>query len=183
MAAGAYVLTRWLNPMMLGYYHANELSGFFVKLAPWLAGAILALWLIAEVAKWIQRQQRTSQTGIEGIRELSGSELKESLADAFRQRGYQVEHSGQLEPTDEFDMRLTQGSETTLVLYKYWKSREVGIKIISELLANVNNTVADAGIVVTSGGFTNSAIEFASKNRIRLIDGAELLSLIRPVDR
>lgn len=39
------------------------------------------------------------------------------------------------------------------------------------------------GVVVTSGTFTNDAREFASGNMIRLIDGDELATLVRSLQK
>jgi restriction system protein len=70
-----------------------------------------------------------------------------------------------------------------LVQCKHWKVWKVGVKIVRELRGVVSSEGADGGIVVTSGKFSGDAVDFARTSGIRLVDGEELLLMIRAVQR
>ena len=57
---------------------------------------------------------------------------------------------------------------------KSWNVYAIGLDKVRELRGAMGDAVEE-GVFVTSGTFTGEAKEFARKNRIRLIDGAELL--------
>jgi restriction system protein len=55
------------------------------------------------------------------------------------------------------------------------------VAVVRELLGIVTSERAQWGIVVTSGTFTDDAVQFATKNHIELIDGNKLERLIQSV--
>ena len=57
-----------------------------------------------------------------------------------------------------------------------WDAYGVGIKPVRELRSAMISQGVGKGLLVTSGKFTTQARDFAAKEQIRLIDGAELLA-------
>jgi len=75
---------------------------------------------------------------------------------------------------------IAGGSDKTSILVhsKAWDAYRVGIKAARELRSAMASANAGEGVLVTSGRFTQEAIDFARKENIQLIDGADLLARI-----
>jgi restriction system protein len=79
------------------------------------------------------------------------------------------------------DIHLIAGESdrTALIVHsKAWDAYRVGIKAARELRSAMAAAQAAEGVLVTSGRFTQEAIDFARKENIQLIDGADLLAKI-----
>jgi restriction system protein len=111
--------------------------------------------------------------------EMSWHEFEGLVQEAFRLRGYSVRRLGGDGPDGGVDLVLDRGAEKVLVQCKQWRAMRVGVSVVRELYGVMAAEGAAAGIVVTSGGFTPDAIEFASGRNVRLIAGPELMELIR----
>ncbi len=149
--------------------------------APWFAGFIVLVWAAAQIYKLSDRMLIDRQHGHDDIRNLSWQEFERLLCEAFRRQGYIVEHSGSTSGDGGVDIHLQNSGQVSLVQCKHWKAWQVGVPTVRELLGVVTSEKAHWGIIVTSGTFTNEAVQFAGKNNIQLIDGQELLKLIRSV--
>lgn len=149
--------------------------------APFFAGLVLLLWGAAEASKFVNRRRLDGIRSSEDIRDLTWFEFEKLLCEAFRRQGYFVEHSGQASADGGVDIRLQRDGQRSLVQCKHWKSWQVGVKIVRELLGVVTSERAQWGILVASGTFTDDAVEFAKNNQIQLIDGAALGALIESV--
>ena len=62
---------------------------------------------------------------------------------------------------------------------KHWRSKQVGVGVVRELLGSMTALDAKAGSVVTSGRFTAEAERFAADQGLELLDGDTLRSLAR----
>jgi len=193
VATIAYVLFYWIVPLFFAVAFSATpkapiplpLNDFFPNLsrmiAPMASIFVLFIWSITRIRLFFHRKLLDSQRGIETIRDLSWQEFEFLLGEAFRRQGYLVEQQGGSQPDGGVDIRLHKNAVCTLVQCKHWRTQQVGVKIVRELLGVVVSERAKEGIVVTSGTFTNEAIEFAQRNPIRLIDGNELERLILEV--
>lgn len=65
---------------------------------------------------------------------------------------------------------------------KHWKKQKVGVKEVGELNGVVSAKGIYSGILVASGIFTTSAIEFAESSGIELVDGKELIKLTPQIE-
>lgn len=154
-----------------------------IRVAPLAAGIILLVGAGATLKRWATGRTLDAQTSAESLRELSWLEFERLLAEAFRREGYAVEPGGGSAPDGGVDLRLFREGRLVLVQCKHWKVWKVGVKIVRELRGVVSSEGADGGIVVTSGKFTAEAVDFARTSGIRLVDGEELLLMIRAVQR
>ena len=112
---------------------------------------------------------------------MSWREFEVLVSEAFRLQGYLVAETGGGGADGGVDLILTRGNETIFVQCKQWKTYQVGVKVVRELFGVMAARKATAGIVVTSGRFTNEALEFAKGHRLKLMDGQELFGLIQRV--
>lgn len=192
VVAVAYIATRWAFPWLLSAFTQDDsaakttsdmLASLSVAFSPWIATAVLIIWLVAETTKWNDRRRLDRQTGLKSIQQLTWSEFELLLCEAFRRQGFGVEHNRRPSPDGGIDIRLSMAGAVTLVQCKHWKARSVGVKVVRELLGVVTSERAQSGIVVTSGAFTRDAVDFAERNPIRLIEGEQLVSMITEVQR
>lgn len=156
-------------------------AGLGRSCAPFVAGFVLFIWCLVEATKILKRRQFDSLRGLKAVRHLDWQQFEELLCEVFRRQGYSVSHTGRAEADGGIDIRLVKGKQLSLVQCKHWKAWQVPVNVIRELLGVVTSEKAEWGIVVTSGTFSNDAIEFAAKNHIQLIDGDELWPLIQSV--
>ena len=184
-----YALLAWILPAAFGATAGDDTFGktfgagvatICEQFAPWAAGLAAVVWLAALIARVFDVRQLDRQAGIETIRELSWQQLERLLAEAFRRQGYVVTETP---PSNDggVDLILDRRGERVLVQCKQWKVWKVGVKTVRELAGVVATQKATCGIVVTSGEYTRDARTFSEQSGIRLIDGSELVQLIRSV--
>lgn len=177
------LLTASTKDSLLSPVPFEALAGALKSIAPLVAGIILIVGAAATLIRWFTGRTLDAQTGAESLRELSWLEFERLLAEAFRREGYTVEPGGGSAPDGGVDLRLFQEGRLVLVQCKHWKARKVGVNVVRELRGVVSCEGANGGIVVTSGKFTSEAVDFARTSGIRLVDGEELLLMIRAVQR
>lgn len=195
VATFAYVLLAWgvpwwLPPLQEGDTLQNKTPAHFIgaplgmmlsAMAPFAAGLVLIIWGAAEASKFFSGRRLNRVQDTADLSHLDWREFEKLLCEVFRRQGYAVEHSGRAAADGGIDIRLMRSQQLSLVQCKHWKAWQVGVKVVRELRGVVASERAQWGIVVTSGTFTNDAIEFAQKNNIQLIDGAKLGQLIGSV--
>ena len=77
-------------------------------------------------------------------------------------------------PDNGVDLVLRKDGEKTYVQCKHSKASSVGVEKIRKLLGSMADGGAQCGIFVTSGRYTNPAIDFARDCGIKLVGGDEL---------
>ena len=170
--------------------------------APYIAGFFIFVWGMAQLVNVATKSGSGSSKSHDGvssggrvvtyedpqllvsnntpidIENLTWMEFERLLCEAFAREGYEVIHSGRAGADGGVDIRLIKAGIITLVQCKHWKTRKVGVKIVREMLGLVTHEQAKRGVIVTSGTFSNEAIEFARSNSIVLINGEKLKRLI-----
>lgn len=132
------------------------------------------------------RRRRLLDSASDSAGAISGMRWQEFellVGEAFRRQGYQVTESGGGGADGGVDLVLSRrslgGTEKTLVQCKHWRANKVGVTVVRELYGVMAAKGAAAGIVVTSGRFTNEAHAFADGRNLRLVDASTLVDLIR----
>ena len=128
-------------------------------------------------------KQLERQTSIDSIGELSWRRFESLVSEAFRRKGYMVLDNINDGPDGGVDIILRKDGQVVFVQCKHWKTRQVGVNVVRELLGAMTSKKVSNGIVVTYGGFTQEAYEFAKPNSIHLIDGSELTKLVASVQK
>lgn len=187
LAVKAFAIVGIVIPIVLQMALPAQQSFMRVALpgAIFLAIAIMAVWLFARAQRLGEKRTLDRVRSIEDVRALGWQRFEALLAEAFRREGYTVRRRDGSGPDGGVDVRLSRDGKATLVQCKHWKGK-AGAPIVRELLGVVAAERAHAGIVVASGGFTKEAIGFADQatrqgQPLRLIDGDELLRMIRAV--
>ena len=112
---------------------------------------------------------------------MSWREFEMLVGEAFRRGGYSVIETGGGGADGGVDLVLHKNGVKSLVQCKQWKARNVGVSVIRELNGVMAVAGAAQGFVVTSGVFSNDAINFAASCNIELVDGTELKKIISTV--
>lgn len=118
---------------------------------------------------------------LELIREMEWKRFEDVCQQFFEKQGIRSETTA-LGPDGGIDIRLFQDgslSPTSIAQCKAWGERYVGVKPIRELLGVMTHEKIGKAFFMTSGTYTSEAKAVADANRITLIDGPMLLTLIR----
>lgn len=120
------------------------------------------------------------QNGIDDISNLSGIEFENICKTLIEKMGFEVETTkasgdGGIDLIAISHQPLFEG--TYIIQCKRY-SGSVGEPIIRDLYGVVTAYRANKGILITTGSFTKSAIEFAYGKQLELIDGKKLNSLL-----
>ena len=109
----------------------------------------------------------------------TGYDFEEYLKTIFDKHGYYVEVTKR--SCDQgADLVLNKNNEKTVVQAKFYSS-PVGNKAVQEVVSAIAFYNANKGMVVTNNRYTQSAIELANANNIKLIDGAELQKMCESI--
>ena len=127
--------------------------------------------------------KRVRQRRDDALARLSWPKVERLLAQYYREQGWQVEHSGTGGSGGRFDggidIKLRRDDEYVLVQCKHWNAYQVTHNPVHELLGVMVNQGATGAILVTSGEFTDYAIESAEKlGHVQLIDGNRLRQML-----
>ena len=80
------------------------------------------------------------------------------------------------------DVRLSDSKDSpshTIIQCKAWNTYYVGLKLVRELQGVRSLEESREAIFMTSGSYVDEAIDFAKQARITLIDGPQIMEMIR----
>lgn len=100
----------------------------------------------------------------------------------FEAEDHRVHRKGGAHPDGGIDMivRTSEGAET-LIQCKHWKAWNVGVRHIRELMGSMMASGIHAAIFITLRGYTREAKEFSEQHNIVILDGKDVLQMIREV--
>lgn len=127
----------------------------------------------------IQRKEDLQQTAAENINQLSGVEFERVCQQLVENMGFEAETT---KASGDGGIDLIAYNHQPLLSGKYIiqckrYSGSVGEPIIRDLYGVVMSERANKGILMTTGTFTKSAINFADGKPIELIDGVAMQNL------
>jgi restriction system protein len=150
------------------------------RFAPYLSGALLLLAAKSAFDSWRKDKLLESQRGIESLRTITWRVFEELVGEVYRRKGYSVTEYGGGGPDGGVDLVLKKGGERIFVQCKHWKM-DVGVKIARELYGVMTAEHATGGIIISSGKFTQEAIDFIKGKPLEMVDGAKLSEMISQV--
>jgi restriction system protein len=149
---------------------------------PTAALVLLALLALASaIFRWKRGERLESQTSIESIRGLTWTAFEGLVSEAYRRRGFNVEQLLSGGADGGIDLILRKDGETTLVQCKQWRNAAVGVPIVREIFGVLVHESATRAVIITSGHFTREAEAFAAGKAMVLIEGEQLLEMVRDV--
>lgn len=179
---GGFFAIRFLLPMVVkGNPFGPVVAAFYVPMS-WL---LLTVGLIGAVTSWVQQQHRRklldAQQGLESIAALGWRHFEQLVGEAFRRQGYSVEETGLGGADGGIDLILRKNGRLVLVQCKQWRRRQVPVNVVREMYGLLAHHGADEVKIACSGVYTREAANFAKDKPIELIDGDELLRMVREV--
>lgn len=184
LSVAVYAALTWVVPIFTeGQSISRPLTSFFESMAPIAA---LVLLLVAAVSAYYQLRQGKlleRQTGQDSEDEPSRRQFEGLVSEAFRRKGFMVLDNIADGPDGAVDIWLRKDGEVSFVQCKHWKTLNVGVSAVRELYGVMAAESVRHGVIVTYGGFTPEAREFAGANSIELLDGPQLTELIAAVQQ
>ncbi|KXJ60388.1 MAG: hypothetical protein AXW14_12585 [Alteromonas sp. Nap_26] len=181
VSATAYVMMAHVLPSIQTDNHITAMVfKAFVVPAPFIAGMILLAAPFAFFNARRKAKQLDSQRNIQTVRDLHWRNFEELMAEAYRRQGYRVTEGG-FGADGGIDLELRKDNQLTLVQCKQWKTQKVGVNVVREMFGVLTAHQANHFIIISSGTFTQQAIDFAAGKPIELIDGPKLLALVNHV--
>ncbi len=159
VAAGVFALVRLILP--------ERYAGFAIS--PFVLIAALAAWRQLRVPRGAALERR-----LETLRALPWEAFAPQLEQAWRREGYQVARFAGAGA----DYELSKAGRSTLVACKRWKASRTGVEPLRELAAAAKARGAAEGSYLTLGEVTDTARDFAARNALKLLQGAELAKLL-----
>lgn len=161
----------------------KTLAGFAQYLLPLfcLVGAGISAWKRRETKGLLLNV--TQSASADALNGMNWQQFERLVGEAFRQQGYAVAETGGGGADGGVDLVLSRGGEKFLVQCKQWRAFKVGVDVVRELYGVMAAKGSAGGFVVTSGRFTDEAVNFAKGRNISLIDGPKLEKLIHQVGR
>jgi restriction system protein len=150
----------------------------FMPFVPSLAAtaALLVLIAVAGIVIRIRRDRVFHGATLSSIDAMDGTQFEEFLAVLFVHLGYRVQYVGM---SHDFgaDLVLTSPRQRIVVQAKRYAGN-VGIGAVQEALGAVHYYRGTRGMVVASGGFTESARELAARSGVELWDRQRLAAAL-----
>ena len=187
------LIAFWLIRYGIGMYFSAQNSaalrpmgealskGAFSMLA-WIA---LGLCWIGAAASFFKSRHRKAlldtQTGLDSLSAMDWRQFEMLVGEAFRRRGYQVEETGLGGADGGIDLILRKNGKTELVQCKQWRTRQVKVPTVREMWGLAAHHRANGVKIVCVGNYTADAAAFAEGKNIELINGSQLLELVRDV--
>ena len=181
VSASAYVVMASVLPSIQtdNQINAMVLKAFMLP-APYIAGMILLAAPFALLNARRKAKQLDTQRSIQTVRDLHWRNFEELVAEAYRRQGYRVTEGG-YGADGGIDLELRKDGQLTLVQCKQWKTQKVSVNVVREMFGVLTAHKANRFIIISSGTFTQQAIDFAAGKPIELIDGPKLLALVNDV--
>lgn len=180
LIAGLGILAyRKIHPAQIGQADVQAIVYMFGL------AAVQYMCLIASAASALATIKRrltfASAKDIDAIRAMSWREFESLIAETYRRQGFTVEETGGGGADGGIDLILRGKGHKAIVQCKHWRQRQVGVKVVREMVGVMTHEKADRVVIVTSGAYTQEAQDFAKGKPILLIDGKALARHIREI--
>lgn len=182
LAAVVFAALRWLAPTLAGSRPMlAPLGQAAATHAHWLAAIFLLPIPFALFNAARRRRLVEAQPSIDRLLTMTWQEFEQLVGEAYRRQGYGVTERGGAAADGGIDLELRTKDKTLVVQCKRWQTRTVGVELVRELYGAMVGDEAHGAIFVTSGRYTPDAIDFVRDKPIKLVDGRELVELLKGV--
>lgn len=157
-------------------------KSFFTKILktvsnlPWLKGSLDST--VKEKTKEKEKFEQVQFSDVSSVlTDLTEQEFEKLIHKIFKQRGYSINQNQDLDHTN-INLVLLQNNETSYVHYQDWKEKQIDVSIVSEFYAVVKEKGIKQGIIISSGIFSEEALDFSLGKKLLLINGVDLSHMI-----
>ncbi|MNR83737.1 Restriction endonuclease [compost metagenome] len=135
----------------------------------------MVISVIALRRQWGKPSQARAAEILQTIRAMSWRDFSVEIENALKRDGFEVTRID----LPEADFSITSEGRTALVSCKRWKAASTGVEILRDLQKAREAKAAHDCFYITSGDFTQNAMQFAVDNKMRLVHGEGLAKLLR----
>ena len=114
------------------------------------------------------------------IEEIGWNEFEQLVIEGFVRRGYHTAGGTRAAASGD-DLLLRRDRETYLVHCKAWRSKKISLSAVKALHQAMQARGANGGFLVSFGRVGRDAARYAGGEKIQLLDGPALKTLIEPV--
>ncbi|MCK4864008.1 MAG: restriction endonuclease [Gammaproteobacteria bacterium] len=111
------------------------------------------------------------------LKELDDAEFEKLVTLIFKQRGYTISENED-EKYEGVDVVLHMNNQATFVQYRHWREHHVDVVAIEELHAIMDAESAPNGIIITTGIFSDDALDAIHGKALMLINGVDLSLMV-----
>ncbi len=129
----------------------------------------------AEIGKLIEFKL----TKIHNLLLLSPSDFQDAVIHMYSELGYEVTHPLHINNKGKNAILIKDGKKYLVECKRWDLAKKVGRPDLMKFFAAIKEERAEKGFLITTGQFTSTAYEYASKNQIELVDGYKLVDLMK----
>ncbi len=178
LGTGLWVYLKW-QPSPTGFSLDKPVMIWyglqFLKWACFAASFVVGVKILS------RKMTFASAKDIDAIRAMSWQEFERLVGEAYRRQGYSVEETGGGGADGGIDLILRSKGQKVIVQCKRWQKVKVDVMIVREMFGLLHHEKADRVVIVTTGTYTPDAVDFARGKPIDLVNGKELVQLIKTV--
>lgn len=137
--------------------------------------------VISLANNWFNRKLFDTTNNLNDVKAMSWQQFEFLVGEYYRRKGYSVYQMGGDAPDGGIDLLASKNGEKLVVQCKHWKAFKIDVKVARELYGVMVDSTASGAVLITSGGFTQPAMDFVKDKPIELIDGPRLEKLIAEV--
>lgn len=163
---------------MLRFLEAGQGDALPVALLVLCLGLGLAVWWGRASRRRKRRALWACQRDLATLQAMTWQEFEQLVGETFRCLGFQINETGGGGADGGLDLLMTRNGKTYAVQCKHYARKRVGAPIVREAVGVAVHVRASGAYVVTVGGFTRAAKDYARGKPVHLVDGAALLGLI-----
>jgi hypothetical protein len=127
-------------------------------------------------------QPKPQQSIPQQIRKIDWFQFEKLMELAYSGIGT-VTRKGGANPDGGIDLVLDQRGELTGIQCKHWKSWNVGVRVVREMIGALADAGMKKGIIVSLQSFTQDAIDLAARHNIELVGEQGVIGLLKYLDQ
>lgn len=127
------------------------------------------------------RQRLELRSATAWVNSIKWRDFLRMAVSVLRTRGLELDPTERQPGDDGFDLLMQRGSARYIVVCKHGRAYQLSPKAISNLSTAMNLQGAEGAIILTAGSADAAARTVAESQRVELIDGKTLWSLLKPL--
>jgi ribonuclease HI len=124
------------------------------------------------------RLHPTLALSVDELRAISSTQFEDEIARMFTRLGYEVKQTSYSNDGGRDAIMMKDGNKYLVECKRYAKGGLSGRPALQKFHSAIMTDNATSGFFVTTGGFSDPAVKFATENKIELIDAAALVRLM-----
>lgn len=164
----------WYVSLIIGLFILAFTGGIFKIL-----GFVLLLASFLSILRTLSNEKMMGLViSLDDIKKISWDRFEDLVETYYKRNGYNVIHRGDAFADGGVDIEAYKNGKKTIIQCKHWNNRKIDVHLVREMYGVMMDEKADETVIITSGEFTQPAIDFASGKPIKLINGRKLLKMI-----